>query len=181
MPQRQYDQNGYVHGQWNALCDRCGFKFKSGDLKKEWQGLYVCKDCWEIRQPLDFLEGVPDDPSVPWTRPDSNADTNTTDISGNSITTENAIDTVGDTDKTLTVGDHTMQVWSTTLTANRTVTLDTTGAITGDSFTVQRTAGGAFTLDVGGLKTVPASVQAIVVVRFNGAAWQLERYTTTTL
>ena len=31
--------NKFVSGQWNAICDRCGFKFKSSELKKDWQGL----------------------------------------------------------------------------------------------------------------------------------------------
>jgi hypothetical protein len=55
-------------GEWNALCDRCGFKFKSSELQLEWDGFMVCKPCWEPRQPQDFVRGVPDRQSVPWTR-----------------------------------------------------------------------------------------------------------------
>ena len=33
-----------VRGDWNAICDRCGFKFKASELKKTWDNLYVC-DC----------------------------------------------------------------------------------------------------------------------------------------
>lgn len=57
-------------GDWNALCDRCGRKFKASQLKKTWDNLYVCKDDWEPRHEQDFLRGVKDDPSVPFTRPD---------------------------------------------------------------------------------------------------------------
>lgn len=58
-------------GQWNAFCDRCGEKRKSKDLKKTWDGYYVCPEsCWEVRHPQDFLRGVKDDQSVPWTRPE---------------------------------------------------------------------------------------------------------------
>lgn len=84
MPTRKFNQNSYQHGQWNVICDVCGFKFKSGDIKKRWDGLQVCKDDWEIRQPLDFERGVKDDPSVPYTRPDS-AEIGGTDINGNTF------------------------------------------------------------------------------------------------
>jgi len=56
---------------WNAFCDRCGEKRKASNLKKTWDGYYVCPEsCWETRQPQDFLRGVKDDQSVPWTRPE---------------------------------------------------------------------------------------------------------------
>lgn len=60
----------YAKGQWNALCDRCGSQYKSGQLKKEWNGLMVCKECYEPRHPQDFVKGVKDDQSVEWTRPE---------------------------------------------------------------------------------------------------------------
>ena len=82
MPARKYNQNTYHHGQWNVSCDVCGFKFKSGDIKKRWDGLYVCKDDFEQRHPSDFMKGFRDDPSVPYTRPDG-IETGGTDIGGN--------------------------------------------------------------------------------------------------
>jgi hypothetical protein len=51
-------RNWYKHGSWNVLCDRCGFKFKAEDVRKDWQGLYVCHSCFEPRHPQDFLRGV---------------------------------------------------------------------------------------------------------------------------
>jgi hypothetical protein len=60
----------YLHGGYNCLCDRCGFKFKSRNLKDTWDGLKVCKECWEPRQPQDFVHGVLDSQAVPWTRPE---------------------------------------------------------------------------------------------------------------
>ena len=56
-------------GQWNAICDRCSLKFKNVDLKETWDNLYVCKDCFEHRHPMDFFKGQADDQSVPWSRP----------------------------------------------------------------------------------------------------------------
>ena len=29
----------YEAGQWNVCCDRCGFQYKSRQLRKEWNGL----------------------------------------------------------------------------------------------------------------------------------------------
>ena len=70
MAKRTHDQNTLLHGSWNALCDVCGFKFKARDLKKRWDGAYVCKDDWEPRHPSDLYRPPIEDPSVPWTRPD---------------------------------------------------------------------------------------------------------------
>ena len=60
------------NGDYNAICDRCGSKFKFSDLKLEWDGLYVCtaNGCWEPRQPQDYVKGVRDDMAVPVSRPD---------------------------------------------------------------------------------------------------------------
>jgi len=145
--------NKLILGDWNAICDRCGFKYKASQLRPEWTGLMVCSKCWEPRHPQDFLRGVPDSGSVPWTRPDIISNTNTTDVSGGSIITDNIIDRVGDTDKTLTVGTHhPVQEWYVDLTANRTVTLDTTGASDYDTWTVYRTGAGSFDLIIGSIK-----------------------------
>jgi len=59
-----------VVGDYNAICDRCGFKFKASKLRKTWEGLYVCKKDWEPRHPSDFFRAPVDDQTVPWTRPD---------------------------------------------------------------------------------------------------------------
>lgn len=61
----------YKKGDHKAICDRCGFLFKASELKKTWDGFYVCREDFETRHPQDFLKGVKDDPSVPWTRPES--------------------------------------------------------------------------------------------------------------
>ena len=64
----------YEHGDWNAICDACGFKYKASKLRKRWDGLMVCEKDWEPRQPQDFVRGVKEDQSVAFTRPES-ADT----------------------------------------------------------------------------------------------------------
>lgn len=59
----------YADGQWNFFCDLCGCKAKSGRAMKTWNNLYVCKHHKEIRNPQDFIRGVKDDQTVPFSRP----------------------------------------------------------------------------------------------------------------
>ena len=60
----------WKRGEWNAICDRCGFQYKSGDLRREWDGLMVCRSCWEPRHPQDFIKAIPEK-VIPWSRPDT--------------------------------------------------------------------------------------------------------------
>lgn len=62
-------------GDWNALCDQCGFKRKSEELIKRWDGLMVCRPtvkpgCWELRHPQELIRPIPDMQPLPWTRPE---------------------------------------------------------------------------------------------------------------
>lgn len=51
-------------------CMRCGFIRGRSKMRKEWTGLLVCEDtCWEPKHPQMSLRGVPDNQTVPWTRP----------------------------------------------------------------------------------------------------------------
>lgn len=87
----------------------------------------------------------------------------------------------GDASVTLVPGtDHEEQPFRSTLTANRTVTLSTTGALNGHRFRVTRNAvtPGNFTLDIGGLKTIPANTNGKVEVIYDGSAWQLADFVT---
>lgn len=59
----------YKSGEWNFVCDLCGRKQKSARAMFTWQGLYVCKHHKEVRNPQDFLRGVKDNQTVPWSRP----------------------------------------------------------------------------------------------------------------
>jgi hypothetical protein len=61
----------YKPGQWNVVCDRCGQEFKSGELRKTWDGLWVCDKDFEVRHPQDFIRGVPDYQAPPFTRPEN--------------------------------------------------------------------------------------------------------------
>lgn len=60
----------YREGDWNIICDRCGFKIKASQSKLEWDNLRVCKRCWEPRHPQEFARPLRDDQKVPFTRPE---------------------------------------------------------------------------------------------------------------
>lgn len=84
---------GYQPGNGWALCDRCGFAYRRKQMKKTWDGLFVCKADWEARHPQDFVrvkeEGIR--PSGP-IRPDDTGgigDTvDTSDIPSGTFTNE---------------------------------------------------------------------------------------------
>ena len=60
-------------GSWNVACSMCGRKAKANTMVRNWQGLY--RHPWhdEPRQPQDFVRGVKDDPSVPFSQPELNS------------------------------------------------------------------------------------------------------------
>lgn len=45
-----------------GACQRCSSKVHLSELRKEWTGLRVCRDCWDPRHPQDFVKGVPEQP-----------------------------------------------------------------------------------------------------------------------
>lgn len=61
-------QNYYKKGTHNVICDRCGFKFKSDQVKRTWDGLYVCEDDWEPKHPQLFIRARGDKQTVPFSR-----------------------------------------------------------------------------------------------------------------
>ena len=65
----------FRHGDWKAICDRCGLTYYASQLQIEWTGLRVCHgpetaQCWEPRHPQDKVRGVPDRQAPPWARPE---------------------------------------------------------------------------------------------------------------
>lgn len=65
MPKLTY----YVAGDYNAQCDGCGRGFKFSELRKRWDGAYVCEADFETRHPQDFVRAVRDNPAPPVARP----------------------------------------------------------------------------------------------------------------
>lgn len=63
--------NYYKHGDYNAICDVCGFKFKGSQMKKRWDGALVCREDWEPRHPSDlFNPDLNESPGVDDPRPE---------------------------------------------------------------------------------------------------------------
>jgi hypothetical protein len=58
-------------GDWNAICDVCGHKYKASQLKLRWDGLMTCQADWEIRHPQELIRPIPDQSKLPWTRPEA--------------------------------------------------------------------------------------------------------------
>ena len=55
----------YAVGKYSqAQCERCGFVYKYLEIKMEWNGLKVCPDCYEPKQPQLQPSNVPADPEA---------------------------------------------------------------------------------------------------------------------
>jgi len=57
-------------GDYNAICDSCGRKFKASTMSKRWDGLFVCEEDFEIKHPQLTLKVHADKQVVPIPRPD---------------------------------------------------------------------------------------------------------------
>jgi hypothetical protein len=91
---------------------------------------------------------------------------------------ENAITLISDASITFDPDTYgSTVIYADSLTANRTITLPTGNTIIrGDKLRVTRTGMGAFSLDIGGLQTLPASTAGFVDVAYDGTAWRLVGY-----
>ena len=61
----------FVYGEWNAICDICGWKYKSSQLRKRWDGKMVCDEDFETRHPSDFIRAKSERLTVPYTAAES--------------------------------------------------------------------------------------------------------------
>lgn len=52
--------NSYIPGSGYGLCDECGFKYRLEEMRKRWDGAFVCQKDWEPRHPQEFLRGKQD-------------------------------------------------------------------------------------------------------------------------
>lgn len=60
----------YKAGQYKQVCDVCGFEFFSGETRKRWDGLIVCKDDYETDHPQKFVHVMTDGFAVKDPRPE---------------------------------------------------------------------------------------------------------------
>ena len=79
----------YASGKFAvAICDRCGFKKKLHDLRKEWTGLKVCDACFEPKHPqLGPFNHIADPEALYDPRPNNDIEAN----GGNVFSTDNPI------------------------------------------------------------------------------------------
>jgi len=82
----------YIPGDYYVICDRCGFKKRVSQTRKEWNGLLVCTDCWEPRHPQDFVKAKRDIQRVPIARPDKTTTLRTTALSGTAAANAGSFD-----------------------------------------------------------------------------------------
>lgn len=64
-----YTRNAYFKsGSWNVICDVCGFRHKSTDMLRRWDGLMVCPEDWEMDHPQKYLRVHETGEAVPYIR-----------------------------------------------------------------------------------------------------------------
>ena len=108
----------YIPGDYWIICDRCGFKVRRSNSRKEWTGALVCKKCWEPRHPQDFVKAKADKQAVPDPRPDTQTMLATTRVKvagseGDSTIDVNSISGISDNDSIgITLDSGTVQ-WTT--------------------------------------------------------------------
>lgn len=74
----------FESGSWNIACSMCGKKLKSNEVEKNWQGMYRCHECNEIRHPQDFVTATQDKQTVPFSQPQRDLDVFFCDYNGQS-------------------------------------------------------------------------------------------------
>lgn len=61
-------------GDYFCRCDRTGFKVPASEVVRQWDGSIVWNRVAESRHPQDFVRGVREDTSLPFSRPVNGAD-----------------------------------------------------------------------------------------------------------
>jgi len=74
----------YQPGNYRFICQVCGFEYRWKDIKKRWDGLYVCPSDYEERHPQDFVKGRKEVMAVPVSSPDITIQEKSTTLSAGS-------------------------------------------------------------------------------------------------
>lgn len=61
---------GWELGKWLVICQVCGWKKPSDQIKRRWDGVLVCEEDFETRHPQEFVRPRPDEQKVPFTNPE---------------------------------------------------------------------------------------------------------------
>lgn len=75
----------YASGKFAyALCDRCGFRYKYKDLRKEWNGAKTCRSCYEEKHPqLETTRNIIDPEALYEARPNTDREVGNGRVSTN--------------------------------------------------------------------------------------------------
>ena len=57
-------------GDFNCLCQVCGMKYKASELRKRWDGVYVCDKDYEPRHPQDLIKLPIERVATPFSAPE---------------------------------------------------------------------------------------------------------------
>lgn len=149
----------YVKGDWNAICDLCGFQFKASELKENWKNQRVCAKDFEGKHPQMFVRSKPEKGSSDWARPPGSTEVWT------------GADVIGPVVVTLTFTS--LRTASVDATAgNCTITLPSaaTEINYGDRYQINRIDATAFTVTVNGTSVGPSET---VIFKSNGSTWSV--------
>ena len=71
----------YKPGDYNVICDECGFKRKASECRRRFDGAFVCADtCWEPIHPQEYVKARHDKQRVPLARVDPDSEIGTTAV-----------------------------------------------------------------------------------------------------
>jgi hypothetical protein len=60
----------FKKGDYKVVCDRSGAVVNASDCRMQWNGLYVLKELWEQRHPLDTPPNARPERPPPISRPE---------------------------------------------------------------------------------------------------------------
>lgn len=75
MPEQRY-----IPGDYWMICDVCGFQYRRSQMRKRWDGAWVCPKDYERRHPQDSVKVRKERAGVPVARPDIDTAISSTEI-----------------------------------------------------------------------------------------------------
>lgn len=64
------NKSTFIAGDYNAICDVCGFQYKASELLRRWDGARVCEKDFEHRHPQELIRPPRQHRPVAWARPE---------------------------------------------------------------------------------------------------------------
>lgn len=126
----------YKPGDPNFICDRCGFKYRQSEIRKEWSGLLVCEICWEPKHPQLSVRAIREKIAVKNARPRqtdkfdyTESSTTLSAIASKGATSISLVDATGISvgDAIAVTTDEGSQIWTTVTSVPSTIDIVTNG------------------------------------------------------